>query len=153
MPVFGRIGPMARAFDFVATKNTQLSIDIATSIFSGHLTVDGKPAPSGQSPGTLYFANADSFYYRRVLTDDSGAFYMRVPKGNYKVYFEVDTGNYPEYARGTQLMGDGIELATDQTLEMDYVTVPVTEHRPEPQPATSARAIGSRATDQFRSIG
>lgn len=112
---------------------TSLPIDIKTGYYSGKVLIDGQPPPAGVVAGTFFFANRspeyrNSFFRRRVVTADDGQFRIRLPIGNYDVYFVIERSLYPEYAAGwrlaaTQLL---IEQRASVNDDIHYKTVLVT---------------------------
>ncbi|MBI3180984.1 MAG: hypothetical protein HYZ28_02440 [Myxococcales bacterium] len=108
------------------TQDTKMPIEIATSSLQGKLLVDGSPPPSGKLAGTLIFQGPGGFYRRRLITAGEGSFFLRVPKGNYDISFQVDPETYPGYAEGWQRLITRLELKEAQVAELHYQTVKVT---------------------------
>ncbi len=104
---------------------TSLPIEIETALYSGKLLIDGKPPPAGQEAGRLIFAQADQTFTKRVFAGQDGEFRVRVPKGAYTVYFQINRAVYPEHAAGREKMLARLELFEDQIANLYYWTVPV----------------------------
>lgn len=112
---------------------TRMPIDIKTGYYSGRVYIDGQPPPPGIPVGTFYFANRapeyrNSFFLKKVVTAEDGQFRIRLPIGNYDIYFVIDRDVYPEYAAGfrltaTQLL---IEQSASVNDDINYKTVLVT---------------------------
>jgi hypothetical protein len=112
---------------FDATKDTQLGINIQTSLWTGRMTIDGKPPVPNQPVGKLRFRNRFEGFYEKVLyTAEDGSFRVRIPKGAYEISLQIDRTVYPEYASGPQRILARLDLETDQHLDVDYETVFVT---------------------------
>ena len=97
-------------------------VDVETREFTGTLTIDGQPASSPLSVGTLTFQNSDDVYKKRIGTQD-GTFRVRVPKGTYDVYFTIDGDAYPGYAVGRTKLASNVDLTADATRALSYDTV------------------------------
>jgi hypothetical protein len=111
--------------NFVVSRDAPLVVDVWTAPLTGKLTIDGHPAPPGKTAGTLVFSGAEGRYQRRMVTADDGSFQVRVPKGTYDLYFQVDGNTFPEYAVGQQLMASDVALDVPQAMDLDYRTVVV----------------------------
>lgn len=113
---------------FQVQGDTHMSVSIDTSIFSGVLTIDGQPPPPNKRVGWVSFRNRAmqgqySWYRRAIMVGEDGTFRVRLPKGEYEVYFTIDREVYPEYAQGRQLMVSRVNLAENYTQNLDYKTV------------------------------
>ena len=116
---------------FQVFGDTQLPINIETATFTGKLIIDGKTPPAGEMAGTLYFrdrslANQNSVFRRGVTCSEDGTFRVRLPKGDYEVYFEISRDLYPEYASGRHLILSRIELTEPKNADVVYDTRLVT---------------------------
>jgi len=112
---------------------TTMPIDIKTGTYSGRVYIDGQPPPPGIPVGTFYFANRspeyrNSFFMRRVVTAEDGQFRVRLPVGNYDVYFVIDRDVYPEYAAGWRLTATQLLIEQQGSVndDINYNTVLVT---------------------------
>lgn len=112
---------------------TRLPIDIKTGYYAGKLLIDGVPPPPGVAIGTFFFANRDplyrnSFFRRRAVTAEDGQFRVRLPIGNYDIYFLIDRDVYPEHAAGWRLTATQLLIDQQQQIndDIDYRTVLVT---------------------------
>ncbi len=106
--------------------DSKMPIDIATSRLEGKLLIDGQVPPTNASAGIVSFQAREGGWYRsRVTTGPDGSFSLRVPKGEYDVYFEIDDKTYPEHAVGMQRLVSRLYLLEDQRVALDYKTVRV----------------------------
>jgi hypothetical protein len=119
-----------RYFQVQADRSMPISID--TSRFSGRITIDGKPPVPNRRVGTFTFRNRAitesqySFYQKGFEAGEDGSFSVRLPKGEYEVYFTIDRDTYPEYASGRQLIFSRVPLDTDAVLDINYETQEIT---------------------------
>ncbi|MBM4377716.1 MAG: hypothetical protein FJ086_00180 [Deltaproteobacteria bacterium] len=104
------------------TQDFSQVVDVETREFTGTLTIDGQPATSPLTVGTLTFQNSEDSYRKRIETRD-GTFRVRVPKGTYDVFFTIDADAYPGYAVGRTLVASSVDLAADATRALAYDTV------------------------------
>lgn len=116
---------------FQVRGNTTLPIAIDTALFTGHLLIDGQPAPAGQSAGTLVFRNRAqtgqySWFRATVTTAADGFFRVRLPKGEYEVFFVINPTTFPTYAQGRQLMVARVKLDEPVEQDLHYDTVTIT---------------------------
>lgn len=113
---------------FQVQADTRMAIDIPTSIFSGVLSIDGQPPPVNKRVGWVSFRNLAmqgqySWYRSAILVGEDGTFRVRLPKGEYEVYFTIDRETFPEYAQGRQFMLSRVNLEENVTQNLDYRTV------------------------------
>lgn len=112
--------------------NTRLPINIETTYLTGRLLIDGHPPPAGETAGRFFFRNRltgpnqNSIYWRFARTTEDGSFRVRLPKGEYEVFFEIDEDTYPEYASGRQTVVPRVILNEAQDVEISYETTLVT---------------------------
>ena len=111
-------------------RDRQLAITIDTAMFSGRLTVDGTVPRPGMRAGWLTFRNRAmtgqySWYRRSVLVGEDGFFRVRLPKGEYEVYFTIDRDAFPEHASGRELMVSRLLLDEPVVQDLAYTTVKV----------------------------
>lgn len=116
---------------FQVHQNVSLPISLDTAMFSGRLTVDGTVPPPGQRAGWLSFRNRAmtgqySWYRRSVTVGEDGFFRVRLPKGEYEVYFTIDRQTFPEYASGRELLVSRILVDEPVVQDLAYETVKVT---------------------------
>jgi hypothetical protein len=112
-------------------QDRSLPITLDTAMFSGRLTIDGQVPPPGQRAGWLTFRNRAlsgqySWYRRAVTVGEDGFFRVRLPKGEYEVYFTIDSKTFPEYASGRELMLSRILVDEPVVQDLRYETVMVT---------------------------
>lgn len=117
--------------ELIVQGNRGLSIDIPTAVYSGRLTIDGAVPPKGQRAGWLSFRNRAmqgqySWYRRSVTVGEDGYFRVRLPKGEYEVYFNIDTDAFPEYATGRELLSSRVLVDEPVVQDLEYKTVKVT---------------------------
>jgi hypothetical protein len=115
---------------FQVTSNRSLPIRIDTSMFTGTLKIDGQVPPTGKSAGTMAFRNRAltaqfSWYYRKITVNEDGSFSVRLPKGEYEVYFTIDNETFPNYASGRQRMRSRVNLNESTSEALDYNTIEV----------------------------
>ncbi len=116
---------------YPVARDTTLPIAIETAFFTGRLTIDGQAPPQGQRVGWLTFRNRAavgqySWFRRPFIAGEDGYFRVRLPKGEYEVYFTIDNQTFPSYASGRELLLTRVVL--DQTVyqALDYRTVTIT---------------------------
>jgi hypothetical protein len=112
-------------------QNRSLGISLDTAMFSGRLTVDGQVPAPGRRAGWLSFRNRAltgqySWYRRSVTVGEDGFFRVRLPKGEYEVFFNIDASTFPEYATGRQLMVSRLLVDDPVVQDLKYETVQVT---------------------------
>jgi hypothetical protein len=112
-------------------QDRQLAITLDTAMFSGRLTVDGTVPKAGMRAGILSFRNRAmtgqySWYRRSVLVGEDGFFRVRLPKGEYEVFFTIDRDAFPEYASGRELMVSRLMVDEPVVQDLAYETVAVT---------------------------
>ncbi len=112
-------------------SNASMPIVIETALLSGRLTIDGKPPLTGRQIGTLSFrdragTNAQfSWYTKGIEVAEDGTYTVRLPKGEYEVYFTIDNEAYPEYGAGRTLLVSRVPLTDDYQLDLAYDTMPI----------------------------
>jgi hypothetical protein len=104
---------------------TTLPIEIETSMFTGHLLIDGVPPPVGQEAGIITLRQSDQSFTRHIFTAADGEFRLRVPKGAYEVFFTINRDTFPQHASGRERLVSRLELFDDQATDLIYDTVPV----------------------------
>lgn len=105
-----------------------MPISINTSRLTGRIKVDGQLPATNRATGTLYFQNRAlegqwSWFQAGVTPSEDGSYEVRLPKGLYTVYFELDPGAYPTYASGRWLVADLVDLSEDAQFDINYNTV------------------------------
>ncbi len=116
---------------FQIQGNRSMPIAIETSTFSGRLTIDGQAPIPNRRVGTFIFRNRAitdsqySTYVKGFEAGEDGSFSVKLPKGEYEVYFTIDRDTYPEYASGRQLMFSRVPLDRDATFDMNYQTIEI----------------------------
>jgi hypothetical protein len=114
------------------TRNTTLPIDIETGTLSGRLLVDGQPPRDGERAGRFIFVstgdgnNRFAVFFFDVRPEREGLFQMRLPKGSYRGYFEIDRKQYPEYAAGWQNIVANVDIDGPTDLDIAYETIVMT---------------------------
>ena len=112
---------------FQLSADRSMPIVLETSRFTGRLTIDGQPPVPHRRVGTFTFRNRAmqgqySFFQKGIEAGEDGSFSVKLPKGEYEVYFTIDRETYPEYASGRQLMFSRVPLMEDADLDMNYET-------------------------------
>ncbi len=107
--------------------NRSMPISLETARFQGKISIDGHDPAPNRKVGTFAFRNRAmqgqySWFFKGVVPADDGTFTVKLPKGDYEVYFTIDRETYPTYASGRQLMFSRVPLQEDVTLEMNYET-------------------------------
>lgn len=115
---------------YQVTGNRSLPIALETARFTGRLTIDGQQ-PRAPAVGTFQFRNRAlsgqySWFRKQVTVAEDGSFTVKLPKGEYEVYFTIDANTYPEYATGRQLIFSRVPLEQDVVLDIDYETEVIT---------------------------
>lgn len=111
--------------------NRSMPITIDTARLTGRLLIDGKPPPTGLQVGTLSFrdravtASQYSWYTKGIEVTEDGTYSVRLPKGEYEVYFTIDNEAFPEYASGRTLLVSRVPLSDDYQLDLAYDTMPI----------------------------
>lgn len=105
-----------------------MTINIETSRVRGRIKVDGNLPVPNRAVGRLAFQNKAlegqwSWFEAGVTPSEDGTYEVRLPKGVYTVYFELDSSAYPDYASGRWLVADALDLTSDQTFDIAYTTV------------------------------
>lgn len=118
-----------RYYQLQADRSMGISID--TARFSGRITIDGKAPIPNRRVGTFTFRNRAmqgqySFFQKGFEAGEDGSFSVRLPKGEYEVYFTIDRETYPEYAAGRQLIFSRVPLESDNVLDINYETLEIT---------------------------
>lgn len=111
-------------------EHSSMPIDIKTSRLNGHILIDGQVPVPNRKVGTLTFRNRAlegqwSWFSAQVLPGDDGAFEVRLPRGEYEIFFTIDNETYPTYAAGRERIVARMPLLTDETIEIDYRTVEI----------------------------
>lgn len=112
-------------------NNRSMPIALETSQLTGRLTIDGKAPVTGRQVGTFSFRDRTttvaqySWYTKSIEVSEDGTYSVRLPKGDYEMYFTIDRTAYPEYASGRTLMVSRIPLWDDQTVDINYETVSI----------------------------
>ncbi|MFO0594525.1 MAG: hypothetical protein U0228_04455 [Myxococcaceae bacterium] len=112
-------------------SNRSMPIALDTSTFHGKLTIDGQPPPAGQRLGRFSFRNRAmtgqySWFMKDVVPTADGTFDVKLPKGEYEVYFTIDPVTFPTYGSGRHLMLSRVPLDQDAVIEMNYETIEIT---------------------------
>lgn len=118
-----------RYFQLQADRSMPIVLD--TSHFTGRITIDGQPPIAHKRCGTFTFRNRAltgqySFFQKGFEAGEDGSFSVKLPKGEYEVYFTIDRDTYPEYASGRQLMFSRVPLLEDGDFDMNYETEVIT---------------------------
>lgn len=113
---------------FVVDGNRSMPITLETRAFQGKITIDGQPPIQGKPVGTFTFRNRAlsgqySFFQKSVLTAEDGSFRVKLPRGEYEVFFTINAEAYPTYAQGRQSMFARVDLDQDYVNVMDYRTI------------------------------
>lgn len=116
---------------FQLNGNRSMPIALDTARFSGRITIDGKPPLPNRRVGTFTFRNRAmqgqySFFRKGFEAGEDGSFTVKLPKGEYEVYFTIDRETYPDYASGRQLIFSRVPLDTDAVLDINYETQELT---------------------------
>jgi hypothetical protein len=116
---------------FQLQSDRSMPISINTAHFTGRILIDGKPPVQGRRTGTFTFRNralqgAYSWFTKGFEAGEDGSFTVRLPQGEYEVYFTIDRETYPEYASGRQLIFSRVPLDTDVALDINYQTLEIT---------------------------
>ncbi|MEW5738429.1 MAG: hypothetical protein AB1938_05855 [Myxococcota bacterium] len=111
-------------------SNRSLSLSLDTAMFSGRLTIDGTVPPPGRRAGWLSFRNRAmagqySWFRHSVTVGEDGFFRVRLPKGEYEVFFNIDNDTFPEYATGRELMVSRLLIDEPVVQDLKYETVKV----------------------------
>jgi hypothetical protein len=112
--------------------NRSMPVTLDTARFRGTITIDGKTPVPGQKVGRFAFRNRNinqgqySWFFKDVVPTADGTFSVKLPKGEYEVYFTISTETYPNYAQGRQLMLSRVPLLNgDYLAEMNYETMEI----------------------------
>lgn len=113
---------------FVVQGNRSLPVVLETSRFQGKLLIDGKPPPPDKPAGIFTFRNralqgAYSFFQKTITTAADGTFEVKLPKGEYQVFFTIDPTTFPNYATGRQELLTRVDLSQDWVNELRYDTI------------------------------
>lgn len=117
---------VSRYFEHYQPDTMAISID--TSRLLGRIKVDGELPVPNRAVGKLSFQNHAlegqwSWFEAGVNPSEDGSYEVRLPKGVYTVYFEIEPGAYPNYASGRWLVADALDLTTDQQFDINYNTI------------------------------
>jgi hypothetical protein len=116
---------------FQVQGNRSMAIGFDTSNFRGKITIDGQPPVPGQRVGRFSFRNRAvaqgqySWFFKDVTPTDDGTFNVKLPKGEYEVYFTINSDAYPNYAAGRELMLARVPLLEDAEVAMNYETIEI----------------------------
>lgn len=117
---------------FQVQGNRSMSIALETAHFRGKIAIDGQyPAP-GMRVGRFAFRNRAvdlgqySWFFKDVVPAEDGTFDVKLPKGEYEVYFTISNDTFPTYASGRELMLSRVPLSQDVYAEMNYETIEIT---------------------------
>lgn len=115
---------------FQLQDNRAMPVNIETARFNGKLSIDGHPPIAGQKVGSFAFrnramANQYSWFFKTIIPAEDGSFSVKLPKGEYEVYFTIDSDTYPTYAEGRQLIFSRVPLDQDQTYDINYDTIEI----------------------------
>ncbi len=118
-----------RYFQLQANRSMPIALD--TARFNGRITIDGQTPVPGRKVGTFAFRNRAmagqySWFFKGVVPAEDGSFSVKLPRGEYEVYFTIDRETYPTYASGRQLIFSRVPLDQDQTYDIDYQTIEIT---------------------------
>lgn len=107
-----------------------MAINIDTARVNGKISIDGQPPVPGRRVGQFVFRNRAlegqwSWFYASVVPGDDGAFEVRLPRGEYEVFFSIDNETYPTYASGRLQVAARLSLQEDSEFNLDYRTVEV----------------------------
>lgn len=110
--------------------DTAMPIELETSKLTGRITIDGQTPVPNRNVGVLTLRNRAmegqwSWFTYTVLPGADGAFEVRVPKGDYEVFFTINRDTYPTYATGRQRMYARVPLQTDNNVEIQYNTIEI----------------------------
>jgi hypothetical protein len=110
--------------------NRSMPITIETAKFSGRLIIDGKAPPAGQRAGRFTFRNRAlagqwSWFTKNVDPGEDGTFTVKLPKGEYEVYFTIDGDTFPQYASGRENVFARLPLNEDVVADVHYVTMEI----------------------------
>ncbi|MFZ5438790.1 MAG: hypothetical protein ACOZQL_02215 [Myxococcota bacterium] len=116
---------------FQLQENRSMPIRLETATFTGKLVIDGKPPVPNQKAGVFSFRNRAlsgqySWFRKVVVPAEDGTFTVKLPKGEYEVYFTIDRETYPTYAEGRQLIFSRVPLDRDQSYDIKYETIQIT---------------------------
>ncbi|HNK84772.1 MAG TPA: hypothetical protein PKL41_06200, partial [Flavobacteriales bacterium] len=83
-----------------------------------------------QKAGVFSFRNRAlsgqySWFRKVVVPAEDGTFTVKLPKGEYEVYFTIDRETYPTYAEGRQLVFSRVPLDRDQSYDIKYETIQI----------------------------
>jgi hypothetical protein len=115
-----------RYFQLQTDRAMPISLD--TARFNGRITIDGQVPPGGQKVGRFAFRNRAmqgqySWFFKNVVPAEDGSFSVKLPRGEYEVYFTINSETYPTYAEGRQLIFSRVPLDQDQTYDINYETI------------------------------
>jgi hypothetical protein len=116
---------------FQLQENRSMPIVLETATFTGRLVIDGKAPVPNKKAGTFAFRNRAlsgqySWFRKVVVPAEDGTFTVKLPKGEYEVFFTIDRETYPTYAEGRQLIFSRVPLDRDQSYDINYETIEIT---------------------------
>ncbi len=110
--------------------DSSMPIAIETVRFSGRISIDDQTPVPNRRVGVLTFRNRAlegqwSWFTSTIVPAEDGAFEVRLPKGDYEVFFTIDRDTYPNYATGRQRMAARVPLMSDYSMELRYNTTEI----------------------------
>lgn len=115
---------------FQLQENRSMPISLETARFTGRITIDGEVPTPNRKVGTFSFRNRAltgqySWFRKAVVAAEDGTFTVKLPKGEYEVYFSIDRESYPTYAEGRQLIFSRVPLDQDRAYDINYETMEI----------------------------
>lgn len=107
-----------------------MAVALDTATLRGRIFIDGENPVRNLPLGTLSFRNRAldgqySWFSRALTSGDDGSFSVKLPKGEYEVYFTIDPETYPMHASGRQRLISRLPLESDATVDLHYDTVEI----------------------------
>ncbi len=105
-----------------------LAVSLDTSRISGRVKVDGRVPDPTKTVGTLSFRNRAlegqwSWFYSDIVPSEDGSYEVRLPKGEYDVFFQLNGNAYPSYASGRVVVASRVDLTQDYNMDLNYETI------------------------------